>query len=130
MRKAPLGDLELDILTFLTEHAPLSVGEAFAKLGETRHLARTTVLTVMENLRKKGYVTREKEEGVFRYRPKADKSQVLKEMVQDFVQKTLSGSLSPFFAYISETQQFSPEEEAELRRLVEKLPKQQETDES
>ncbi len=129
MRKAPLGDLELDLLTFLTENHPLSVGETFTRFGEPRGLARTTVLTVMEHLRKKGYLTREKEEGVFRYSPKAGKSEVLKEMVRDFVQKTLSGSLSPFFAYISETQKFSDEEEAELRRLVEKLPKQQEPEE-
>ena len=48
MDKPPLGDQELETLRYISEHAPISVGEVAAGFGEPRGLARTTVLTVME----------------------------------------------------------------------------------
>jgi predicted transcriptional regulator len=122
VRKAPLGDLELETFNFVAERAPITVGEAAAEFGEPRGLARTTILTVMENLRKKGYLKRDKREGAFQYSPLIAPSVVLKEMVSDFVANTLAGSLTPFVAYAAETQELSPEELAELNRLVSKLP--------
>ena len=80
MQKAPLGELQLEILRFLSVHGPLSVGEVTARFGEPRGLARTTVLTVMERLREKGYLTRTKQAGVFRYAPYAGKAEVLEEI--------------------------------------------------
>ena len=34
MQKAPLGELQLEILRFLSVHGPLSVGEVTARFGE------------------------------------------------------------------------------------------------
>ena len=48
MERPSLGDQELELLRFVTEHAPISVGEAARQFGEPRQLARNTVLTVME----------------------------------------------------------------------------------
>jgi predicted transcriptional regulator len=122
MRKAPLGDLELETFNFVAGRAPVSVGEAAVEFGEPRGLARTTILTVMENLRKKGYLKREKMEGAFQYSPQIAPAAVLKDMVSDFVEHTLSGSLTPFVAYAAETQELTAEELAELDRLIAKLP--------
>ena len=122
MRKAPLGDLELETFNFVAWRAPVSVGEAAAEFGAPRGLARTTILTVMENLRKKGYLKREKTGDVFHYTAQIAPTTVLKEMVSDFVKHTLSGSLTPFVAYAAETQELTPDELAELERLIAKLP--------
>jgi predicted transcriptional regulator len=119
MQKAPLGELQLEILRFLSTHGPLSVGEVTARFGEPRGLARTTVLTVMERLREKGYLTRTKADGVFRYAPYAGKAELLRDLVHEFVEKALEGSVSPFFAYLAGEKALSDEEVAALRQLLE-----------
>src|ERR1700687_1085227 len=101
MQKLPLGELQLEILRFISDRGPLSVGEVAAQFGEPRGLARTTILSVMERLRGKGFLARTKREGVFRYAPRGEKSEVLLRLVREFVQGALAGSVSPFFAYLA-----------------------------
>src|SRR5213593_1472150 len=110
MQKTRLGELQLEILRFLSVHGPISVGEVAERFGEPRGLARTTVLTVMERLRKKGFLTRSKGERPFRYSPRVTQGEVLRGLVRDFVEKTLGGSLSPFTAYLAEARDLSPTE--------------------
>lgn len=117
-----LGGLELDTLQYISGAAPVSVGEVASGFGEPRGLARTTVLTVMERLRLKGYLTRRKEGAVYRYAPRVAAAEVLKGLVRDFVDRTLGGSLEPFVAYLSESRDLTPDEAAQLRKLVDGLP--------
>jgi predicted transcriptional regulator len=119
LSKTPLGELQLEILRFLTEQGPLTVGEVAARFGEPRGLARTTVLTVMERLREKGYVTRKKQDGVFHYTPYAGKAKVLRDLVHQFVETTLEGSVSPFLAYLTAERDLSDAEIDALRQLLE-----------
>ena len=46
------------------------------------------------------------------------------EVVTDFVEKTLGGSLSPFVAYLTRSADVSDEELADLERVVASLQKQ------
>src|SRR5437763_10767081 len=100
MERSPLGAQELEVLRFVAEHGPASVGEVAEQFGAPRGLARTTVLTMMERLRKKGYLVRKKEARAFRYAPRQAQADVLRGLVRDFVEKTLAGSLTPFVAYL------------------------------
>jgi predicted transcriptional regulator len=84
-------------------------------------LARTTVLTVLERLRKKGYLTRVRQEGVFHYSPQVPPGEVLQGLVRQFIEKTLAGSVSPLVAYLARVKRLSDEELADLQRLVEEL---------
>lgn len=121
-----LGRAELELLQFLTEHPPASVREVVQEFGVARGYARTTVLTMMERLREKGFLTRRKVGGVFRYAPNVSKAELLRNLVTDFVEKTLGGSLSPFVAYLSRGGRVRPEELQELKRLVAVLEADQE----
>jgi predicted transcriptional regulator len=127
MEKPPLGDQELEVLRFVAEHAPITVGECAQQFGAPRGLARTTILTVMERLRKKSYLTRNRERPA-RYSPRVPQSEVMQGLVRQFVEKTLAGSLSPFVAYLAEAKGLSEEETDVLRRLVAELPSEQKED--
>src|SRR5438270_6648878 len=107
MSKPALGALQLEVLRFLSERGPLSVGDAAAQFGEPRGLARTTVLTMMERLRKKGYLGRAKAAGIFRYSPQSPQEDVMRSLVRDFVERRLAGSLTPFVAYLAEEHDLS-----------------------
>jgi predicted transcriptional regulator len=121
MRTPSLGEQELTLLRYITEAAPVTVGEVTAGFGEPNGLARSTVDTVMERLRKKGYLTRIQQEGVFRYSPTATPQELMNGLVKQFIERTLDGSLLPFVTYFSQQNRLSSAELAELERLVEKL---------
>jgi predicted transcriptional regulator len=121
MEQPPLGDLELEVLRFVAENAPLSVGVAAQQFGVPRGLARTTILTIMERLRKKGYLARSKHERPARYSPRIPQNKVEQGLVREFVEKTLAGSLSPFVAYLAEAKDLSEAELTQLRQLVDEL---------
>ncbi|NMO16336.1 BlaI/MecI/CopY family transcriptional regulator [Pyxidicoccus fallax] len=117
----PLGEQELAVLRYVAEHGPATVGEVAERFGEPQGLARSTILTVMERLRQKGYLTRRKVEGVYQYASPVPASELLRDVVGDFVQRTLSGSLSPFAAYLSEAEDVTDEELAQLQDVVARL---------
>ena len=120
MKKA-VGEQELVVLRYVAEHGPVTVGEVAERLGEPQGLARSTILTVMERLRQKGHLTRRKVEGVFQYSSPVPASELLRDVVGEFVQRTLAGSLSPFVTYLSEADDVSEEELKQLQDVVARL---------
>ncbi|MBE1159443.1 BlaI/MecI/CopY family transcriptional regulator [Dyella acidiphila] len=124
MSKPSIGDQELALLQYLAEHERASVGEVAAGFGESRGLARSTVLTMMERLRAKSFLKRRQVDGVYRYNTAAGPGEAMRNAVGQFVEKTLSGSLSPFVAWMAEKGEVSDNELAELEALVTKLQSQ------
>jgi predicted transcriptional regulator len=119
--KKPVGEQELTLLRYVAEHGPVTVGEAAERFGEAQGLARSTILTVMERLRLKGYLTRRKVEGVFQYASPVPAEELLRDVVGAFVERQLSGSLSPFVTYLSEARDVSDEELKQLQDVVARL---------
>ena len=120
--KVRVGQEELAVLQYVHDNQPASVREVsdhFANHGK----ARTTVLTVMERLRKKKFLVRKKIGGTFRYSAAVAQQEVMNSVVGDFVQKMLGGSLSPFMAYLSDSKDVSETELKELKKLVRDLDK-------
>ena len=124
MKAKSIGDQELALLRYVAERGEATVGEAAEGFGTPRELARSTVLTMMERLRAKGYLERRHAEGVFRYTARASAAELLRGDDRDFVERTLGGSVSPFVAYLTETGEVSDAELAELERLVARLQSQ------
>lgn len=121
MPKPPIGDQELALLHYLAEHPGASVGEVAAGFGEPRGLARNTVLTMMERLRAKGHMKRRQLRGIYRYSAATRPREAMRSAVGSFVEKTLSGSVSPFVAWMAERGEVSDDELAQLQALVAQL---------
>lgn len=119
MNKGTLGEQELQLLQYVSDHSPASVREAVDGFGTPNGLARTTVLTMLERLRTKGYLVRRHQGAVNVYSPAHEKGEVLRNVVEDFVERTLGGSMSPFVAYLAKARNLSEEEIEKLRELVE-----------
>ena len=121
MPKPSIGDQELALLQYIAEHNHASVAEVVTGFGEPRGLARSTVLTMMDRLRSKSFLRRRQVDGVYRYSPSTGPGEVMRSAVGQFVEKTLSGSVSPFVAWMSERAEVSDTELAELEALVSQL---------
>lgn len=121
MKPKSIGDQELALLQYVEEQGGASVGQAAEGFGAPRGLARSTVLTMMERLRQKGHLDRRQVNGVYQYSSPAPAGQVLRDVVQSFVEKTLGGSVAPFVTYLTEKAEVSDSELAELEELVARL---------
>lgn len=111
----------MELLQYIHDHHPITVRQVAEQFGEGKGLVRTTVLNVMERLRKKGYLTRKLSGGLFQYSPRLAKAELLRRLVREFVDKSLGGSLSPFVAYLAEEATLSENELSELKQLVRDL---------
>lgn len=116
-----IGQQELALLRHIADRDGTTVGEAADEFGAPRGLARSTVLTMMERLRRKGHLGRRLIDGVYRYRAKASSTELLKSAVRRFVERNLDGSVSPFLAYLSEAGRVSDAELRELEEIVARL---------
>jgi BlaI family penicillinase repressor len=117
----PIGRVELEVLRYVTEHQPIRVRDVAQHMAEVSGQARTTILTVMERLRAKGFLKRRKIKGVNHYASRVSKSDVVQDVVSDFVDGVLKGSVSPFVAYLNQSSRLTDEEINELKQLVVKL---------
>lgn len=126
----PLGRLELDVLRYVAEHGPIAVRDVASHFAATSGQARTTVLTVMERLRGKGYLTRRKVRGVHRYSPTIAIGELLSRMVGEFVDEVLDGSVSPFVTYLSRWGHLNQDEVRKLSRLLKRLESRKREDKS
>lgn len=116
-----VGGAELRLLNYISENEPITVREVADSLGTELGYVRTTVLQMMERLRKKGLLQREKVSGLFRYRTAKPRSGVMRSVVDRFVQESLGGSVSPLLLYLSEAQGLSEEDIAHLNRMISEL---------
>ena len=123
-KRETIGREEMQVLRYVADRQPVSVREVADHVAATSGKARTTVLTVMERLREKGYLVRRKKGGVYLYSPKRAQTDVLRNLVADFVREALGGSVSPFVAYLAEEANLDDEQVRELSRLVADLEAQ------
>jgi predicted transcriptional regulator len=115
----------MEILRYVQDHPGVTVREVAEHFRQTKGHVRTTILNVMERLRKKGHLGRKKVDGIFRYEACLPKARLLRALVEDFVERTLSGSVSPFLAYLVQNARINDEGLRELKQLVRDLDAQQ-----
>lgn len=74
--RLPGGDLEYAVLAELWELGVASAREIHAQVGEPAALVYTTIAKVLDRLRDKGLVTRERRGKAFRYRAAVARAEV------------------------------------------------------
>lgn len=90
---------------------PTPVREVFEDLHRQRVVAYTTVMTVMDNLHRKGVLDRERSGRAYLYRP----ARTREEYVGDLLEDALNASSDRTAALLGFVDRLSPEEIANLR---------------
>jgi len=112
-----LGRLELEVLRIVWEKQGSTVPETAELLAKQKGYARTTILTVIQRLHKKGFLKRKKEGGVFHYYPTQKKAAVLGNMAKQFVQNIFEGSPVSLVQHLTESD-VGAEELAQIRKII------------
>jgi predicted transcriptional regulator len=110
-----LGELEAVIMDRLWESGkPTLVREMVDDLHDERPLAYTTVMTVMENLHRKGWLRRERDGRAWRYEPTGSRSGYTAALMND----ALGTSADRRTALAHFALQMSPHDAALLREAL------------
>ena len=112
-----LGELELEVLKILWDRGRSSVLQVSEQLSRQKGYARTTILTIMQRLHKKGFLKRRKEDGVYRYEPARKRSQVMGALLSQFVERVFDGSSTDLVQQLAGAQ-MSAEELKEVREIL------------
>ncbi|MBN9501501.1 MAG: hypothetical protein BGO01_01640 [Armatimonadetes bacterium 55-13] len=127
-KKKSIGRAEVEVLRWIADRDGATVGEMGDHLAETKGQTRNTALTMMERLRKKGFLERRKVGKIYRYYAAQDKLNLLESFVEDFVDTMLGGSVMPLVVYLSRRADLSQNQVHELLKLVESLPDEEAPD--
>ena len=100
-----------------TARGPVSVRDVLDDLNRERNLAYTTVMTVLENLHRKGLVEREKDGRAFKYVASVSQEQYTAELMDG----ALAGSGDRGAALLHFVERMSATELAELREALGRL---------
>lgn len=109
------GELEAVIMDRLwAADEPRSVRVVHEELSPSRRLAYTTVMTVMDNLHRKGWLSREMSGRAYLYRP-ADSRQVYSA---ELMSEALAASGDPQATFLAFLRKLTPEEADQLRSAL------------
>lgn len=121
-------DSELEILKVLWEKQPCSVRDVHeAIVRDGRPLAYTTVLKLMQIMTEKQLVKRDSSNRAHVYCAAIPRPQTQKQLVDDLLDRAFSGAASELVLHALSGRKSTPEELAEIRRLLEKLEKSTES---
>jgi predicted transcriptional regulator len=115
-----LGELEATVLRTLWDGGELSTPEVVSRVAESRQLAYTTVLTVLQRLHRKGVVSRRLVGKVHWYTAAVSREELAQRKGETLAEAVVELSSVGLSAFLSEAQRLDPAFVAKLReRLIE-----------
>jgi predicted transcriptional regulator len=121
-RRVSISETELEILKVLWEHGPGTVRALNALLRQQgRRWAYTTVLTLLQRLESKGYVSSDKSGVAHVFRSAVTRDKLLRQRLKDLANQLCEGTATPLVLALVEGQRFTVEEIDRFRRLLDQL---------
>lgn len=118
MKKAPPSNLEMQVLSLLWEHGPLSARAVLEKMPDGKQRAYTTVLSVMQVMEKKGLVAHEVDGNRHVYAPKVKQQAVVKPLLSGLIKTIFGGRPTAAMQHLLEASEVSAEDLREMRTLL------------
>ncbi len=109
---------ELEILQVLWEIGPASVRQVNRALSRAKPTGYTTTLKLMQIMLEKRLLRRDESQRPQVYAPVISKARTQRQLVRDLLERAFDGSASQFVLRILSTKRATPEELAEIRRLL------------
>jgi BlaI family transcriptional regulator, penicillinase repressor len=113
-------DAELSILLVLWERGPATVKQVHDAVSRTRAVGYTTVLKFMQIMVEKGLLTRDASTFAHTYRAAIPQERTERTLVADLLDRAFAGSTSRLVLRALAAKKASPEELAEIRKILRK----------
>ena len=116
-----LGLQELQIMNVVWDRGRVTVRDVYEALRERRQVAYTTVMTMMNILEQKGFLKKSAgDDRAYLYEPAKSRKSVMREMVNEFVERVFGGSANPLMLHLIEDEHVTRKDLDDLRKLVRK----------
>ena len=122
---SPLSPAQLEIMNLVWARGEATVSEVWKTLAEQRPIARTTVLTVMDRLEKKGWLKRRAEAQQHYYSATRSRESTLGQLVDRLVETAFAGSAEELVLALIDGRGVTDDEAKRIRRLIDKARRNQ-----
>ncbi|MFO0903111.1 MAG: BlaI/MecI/CopY family transcriptional regulator [Pirellulales bacterium] len=119
---------EMEIARLLWELGAATVRQVHEAQAADRAMDFATVQTYLRRIEAKGYAASKLEGRTRIYAPKARPKTVIRQTIDDLVERLFGGETMPLVRHLVEERGIRDEELAELRKLVERLEKESRRD--
>ena len=113
-------ELELEMLKILWERGPLPAMDVRDALVGFRDLARTSVITILNIMVTKKYLSRKKEGARFVYRPRVTEAATTGSMLKDLVERAFDGSAAAVMLKLLESSDLDEAEAEKIRAFLDR----------
>jgi BlaI family penicillinase repressor len=121
-RRLFISDTELEVLKVLWEQGQGTVREIYALLKhQGRTWAYNTVLTLLQRLESKGYVTSDKSGLAHVFSPAVSRDLLIRQHLQELTDQLCEGTPAPLVLALVEGHRFTAEEIEQFRQLLDRL---------
>ena len=114
-------DAELRILRVLWERGGCTVRDVLDDLSGDRSVGYTTVLKLLQIMYEKGLVARDERARTHVYTARVAEQRTERRLVSDLIDRAFSGSAATLVMRALADRAATPEELAEIRRLIDRL---------
>jgi BlaI family penicillinase repressor len=122
MQRPAMSDAERGVLKVLWDHGPLAVRDVCARLREQgQDWTRSTVITLLQRLEKKGYVDSDKSRFAFVFRAVVSRADVMHARMSDLAGELCDGDALPLVLAFAERHRFSPEDLSRFQKMIDEL---------
>lgn len=125
VERPSLSKAEMEVARLVWDMGPSSVRQIHERLAESRKIDFSTVQTYLRRLAQKGYLNAKMDGRTRIYSPKVQRKTVVRETVNDLVQRLFGGDTLPLMAHLIEDRQVNSEQLAELKAMIDRLEEQQ-----
>lgn len=121
-QRPTMSDAEREVLKALWDHGPQTVRQVLEVLtGQGQEWTRSTVITLLQRLEKKGYVGSDKSQFAFVFRAIVSREEVMHSRMVDLAGELCDGETVPLVLAFAQQHRFSMDELAQLRKLIDEL---------
>jgi BlaI family transcriptional regulator, penicillinase repressor len=113
-----LGELQAEVMEIVWEAGEATVSHVHERIGRRRRVTYTTVLTAMQKLEKKGWLTHRTEGRAYVYQPQRTREEAHAGLVHDLLKHAFRGDPRRMMTHLLEQHPMSDEELADLRKLI------------
>jgi BlaI family transcriptional regulator, penicillinase repressor len=122
MAKRPaVAKSELEVAQIVWERGQASVREVLEALPPGRNLDFKTVQTYLRRLEAKGYLRKRREGRAMIYLPRVEPKRVVREVIDDFVERLFGGESLPLVQHLIHDRGLSAAELRELRTMLDEF---------
>lgn len=117
-----MSDAEREVLKILWEHGPRTVREVLDLLtGQGQEWTRSTVITLLQRLERKGYVDSDKSNFAYVFRAIVTREEVMHDRMLELAGELCDGEALPLVLAFAERQRFKPSDIERFRQMIDAM---------